>query len=316
MPAVPRRALLALGASAVVTAGLSVSGPSAAGPRGVLRLAAGPEGGPYRTFGQRLAEEVHRAHPGLTVEVLSTPASVRNLRLIGTGGAELGLALADSAADAVAGRAGFARPVAVAALARLYLNHLHLVVPAGSPVLAMSQLAGLRVSLGAEESGTSVVAERALAASGVPVEARLLGTAESVAALRAGELDAFFWSGGVPTPAIAELAARTPVRLVPLEAVAALLRRAYGPVYESVSIPAGSYRQPAPTPTVGTPSYLLAAAGLDDEVVRAVTEVLFRRRDDLLAPDAPGSRLDERYAIGTGSVPLHPGAVAYYRSVY
>ncbi|GAA3046052.1 TAXI family TRAP transporter solute-binding subunit [Kitasatospora albolonga] len=310
MPAVPRRALL-LGAAAAVTAGCSVSGP-----RGALRLAAGPEGGPYRAFGQRLAEEVHRAHPGLTVEVLATPASVRNLRLIDTGGAELGLALADSATDAVAGRGAFARPVAVAALARLYLNHLHLVVPAASAVLTVAQLAGLRVSLGAEESGTSVVAERALAAAGVRAAVRLLGTAESVAALRAGELDAFFWSGGVPTPAITELAERTPVRLVPLEAAAVELRRAHGPVYESVSIPAGSYRQPAPTPTVGTPSHLLCAAGLDAGVVRAVTEVLFRRRDDLLAPDAPGSRLDERYAIGTGAVPLHPGAAAYYRSVY
>ncbi|BFV58962.1 TAXI family TRAP transporter solute-binding subunit [Kitasatospora sp. CMC57] len=306
-----RRAALALGAAAVLT------GCSAPSPRGVLRLAAGPEGGPYQTFGRRLAEEVTLAHPGLTVEVLSTAASVRNLRLIGEGGAELGLTLADSAADAVAGGGGFARPVPVAAIARLYLNYLHLVVPSDRPASTVGELAGRRYSLGAAESGTAVVAERVLNAAGLSTAgAQLLGPAESVAALRAGELDAFFWSGGVPTRAITELAERLPVRLVPLAAQAAALRTTYGPVYEDVSIPLGAYRQPGPTPTVGTPSYLVCAAGLDPEIVRAVTEVLFRRRDHLQTPDAPGGRLDERYAIGTGTVPLHPGAARYYRSVY
>ncbi|MFD0572000.1 TAXI family TRAP transporter solute-binding subunit [Kitasatospora gansuensis] len=289
------------------------------GARAARGAAAGgrPRGRAVPDLRPRLAEEIGQAHPGLTVEVLATAASVRNLRLIGEGGAELGLTLADSAADAVAGRGTFGRPVTVTAIARLYLNYLHLVVPSDRPVSSVGELTGRRYSLGATGSGTAVVAERVLTAAGLSTAgAQLLGPAESVAALRAGELDAFFWSGGVPTRAITELAERLPVRLVPLAAQAAALRVAYGPVYENVSIPLGAYRQPGPTPTVGTPSYLVCAAGLDPEIVRAVTEVLFRRRDHLQTPDAPGGRLDERYAIGTGTVPLHPGAAEYYRSVY
>ncbi|MFB7662357.1 TAXI family TRAP transporter solute-binding subunit [Kitasatospora sp. NPDC056138] len=313
MPDLPRRTLLALGA---LGSGV-LCGCSADGPRAALRLAAGPEGGPYETFGQRLAAEIHRADGGLTVQVLGTAASVRNLRLIDAGGAELGLTLADSAADAVAGRASFTRPVAVAAIARLYLNYLHLVVPAGSPVHEVGQLAGRAVSSGADGSGTSVAAERVLAAAGLSsAGTRRLGLADSVAALRAGRIDAFFWSGGVPTRAVADLAVGTPVRLVPLGETATALRRAHGPVYESVSIPAGAYRAQLPVDTLGTPSYLVCGAALDQDVVRAVTGTLFRSRDRLQVPDAPGSRLDERYAIGTGTVPLHPGAAAYYRAVY
>ncbi|WP_371502805.1 TAXI family TRAP transporter solute-binding subunit [Kitasatospora sp. NBC_00374] len=313
MPSLSRRAFLTLSVAAMGT----VAGCSASEPRGALRLAAGPEGGPYETFGRRLADEVHRTHSGLSVQVLSTAASVQNLRLIGEGRAELGLTLADSAADAIAGRAAFPHPVPTAAIARLYLNYLHLVVPAGSPVLTPDQLTGRTVSLGAAESGTSVMAERVLAAAGVSgIAARQLGLPESVAALRAGQLDAFFWSGGVPTSAIAQLAEQTAIRLVPLDAYEPVLRRAYGPVYESVSIPAGAYGRRGPTRTVGTPSYLVCATALDAGTVRAVTEVLFRRRDSLQVPDAPGSRLDERYAVSTGTVPLHPGAAGYYRAVY
>ncbi|MDH6124104.1 TAXI family TRAP transporter solute-binding subunit [Kitasatospora sp. GP82] len=321
MPLLTRRTLLALGASGVCGAGAlgvcAVAGCSAEEPHAVLRLAAGPEGGPYETFGRRLAVEVHRAHDGLTVQVLDTAASVRNLQLIGEGGAELGLTLADTAADAIAGRASFAQPVAVAAVARLYLNYLHLVVLSASPVRTVGQLAGRAVSLGAAGSGTSVVAERVLAAAGVDsTGARRLGLTESVAALRSGQVDAFFWSGGVPTRAIADLAADTPIRLVPLGETVTALRRTYGPVYESVAVPADAYRAQAPADTLGTPSYLVCHAALPTATVRAVSEVLFRSRDRLQVPDAPGSRLDERYAIGTGTIPLHPGAAAYYRSVY
>ncbi|WKX68846.1 TAXI family TRAP transporter solute-binding subunit [Streptomyces sp. XD-27] len=314
MPAVPRRPLLAL---ALAAAGGLAGGCDASGPRGTIRLATGPEGGPYAVFGSRLADEVHRAHGELTVRVLTTAASVENLRMLDDGRADVAPALADSAADAAAGRGAFRRRVPVAALARLYLNYLHLVVPADSAIYEPAQLAGRTVSLGAAGSGTSVTAGRVLDAAGVrSVRDARRGLGESVAALRGGAVAAFFWSGGAPTQAITALARELPVRLIPLGDLAPRLRRAHGPVYESVAIPAGAYGHGGPTATVGTPSYLVCRAGLGDDIARAVTEVLFERRDRLPVPDAPGSRLDERYAIGTGTVPLHPGSAAYYRSVH
>ncbi|NUR84932.1 MAG: TRAP transporter substrate-binding protein, partial [Nonomuraea sp.] len=124
---------------------------------------------------------------------------------------------------------------------------------------------------------------------------------------------AFFWSGGVPTPALAALG---DVALVPLDALVPELRRRYGPVYEHAAVPSGAYGGVRQVPTVGTPSYLVCRTSLADDLAFTVTETLFRARDRLQAPSAPGGRLDERYAIGTGVVPLHPGAARYYRSVY
>ncbi|MEU1799998.1 TAXI family TRAP transporter solute-binding subunit [Streptomyces sp. NPDC019937] len=310
MHTVPRRLLLALAAGGL--AGCSDPGPSAR-----VRLATGPRGGPYATFGSRLATEAHRAHHGLTVTVLTTAASVENLRMLGDGRADTALTLADSAADAAAGRGTFRRPVPIAALARLYLNYLHLVVPADSTIEHPAQLAGRTVSLGAAASGTSTTAGRVLATAGVrDIRAVRLGLGESADALTRGSVDAFFWSGGAPTWAIARLARRHRLRLIPLGGFARALRGAHGPVYEEVSIPAGVYGTRKPTPTVGTPSYLVCRSALADGTARALTGVLFERRDRLAVPDAPGSRLDERYAIGTGTVPLHPGAAAYYRAAY
>lgn len=76
------------------------------------------------------------------------------------------------------------------------------------------------------------------------------------------------------------------------------------------------YAGTLPVPTVGTPSYLMCRRDLPEDAAYTVTDTLFRARDRLQAPSAPGGRLDKRYAIGTGIVPLHPGAARYYRSVY
>ncbi|MEV0620821.1 TAXI family TRAP transporter solute-binding subunit [Nonomuraea sp. NPDC050404] len=273
-----------------------------------LRLATGLAGGPYRPLGDRLAEELRRG--GMRVRVLATAASVQNLTMMTDGRADAGFALADSAADAVR-----IRHQPVSALARMYMNYVHLVVLTESQVTEVGQLAGRAVSIGVEGSGTAVTAARVLAAAGLkrpPVISRLELDA-SIEALRAGRIEAFFWSGGAPTPA---LAARDDVRLLPLDPLVPVLRREFGPVYEHASVPAGTYGGPASVPTVGTPSYLMCRNSLPDDLSYTITETLFRARDRLQAPSAPGGRLDERYAIGTGVVPLHPGAARYYRSVY
>ena len=70
-------------------------------------------------------------------------------------------------------------------------------------------------------SGTAVLARRALQAVGLDhlrdVREQSLGVAQSVDALKDGKVDAFFWSGGLPTAAILDLM-NTPgvkARLVP-----------------------------------------------------------------------------------------------------
>ncbi|MFF7969859.1 TAXI family TRAP transporter solute-binding subunit [Streptomyces sp. NPDC007905] len=124
-----RRGLLAaapLGAPAAALA--RCSGDT--GPVRRLRLATRAPGGPYNAFGRALAVQAARTAPQLHITTLSTSASVDNLCRLGGGSADLGLAMADAAEDAVRGRAPFSTPYAVTALARVYVNCTHLVVPA------------------------------------------------------------------------------------------------------------------------------------------------------------------------------------------
>ena len=276
------------------------------GPSARVRLATGPRGGPYATFGSRLATEVHRAHHGLTVRVLTTAASVENLRMLGDGRADTALTLADSAADAAAGRGTFPRR---------HTGHrprpaVPQLPPPGRPRRLPDRAprpAGRTYGLPRRRRVRHLDDRRTGAhrRRSTRRPRRTPRTRRVRRRVHRRDVDAFFWSGGAPTWPISRLARRRPLRLIPLGGLARALRSAHGPVYEEASIPAGVYEMRGPTLTVGTPSYLVCRSGLADGTARALTGVLFERRDRLPVPDAPGSRLDERYAIGTGTVPLH-----------
>lgn len=311
-----RAALLGAGPASVL-AGCSED----TGPARRLRFATGAPGGPYNAFGKALAAQAARTVPRLRVTPVSTSASVDNLLRLGAGSADLALAMADAAEDAVRGRPPFPGPAArVTALARVYVNYTHLVVPARGPVRSLRDLAGRSVATGAAGSGGQVLAGRLLRIAGLTgdraVRQRRLGLAASVDALRDGTVDALIWAGGVPTPALSELARRFPLRFLPLEAEAKTLRDRYGPVYTAVTLPAGVYGLTEPVGTIGVANYLLARSGVPSQAAREVLWVVFDRWRVLLDEVTAGARLEPRFAVATGDVPLHPGAVAYYRSVY
>ncbi|MGW2470843.1 TAXI family TRAP transporter solute-binding subunit [Streptomyces bauhiniae] len=185
---------------------------------------------------------------------------------------------------------------------------------------SLADLAGRPVSTGATGSGAQVLAGRLLRVAGLTggraVREQRLGLAESVAALRRGTVDAVIWAGGVPTPALSALAWQLPLRVLPLETEAEALRAEYGPVYSAVTLPAGVYGLTAPVTTIGVGNYLLARPQVPDREARDVLRVVFDRWRVLLREVTAGARLEPRFAVATGDLPLHPGAVAYYRSVY
>ena len=87
----------------------------------------------------------------------------------------------------------------------------------------------------------------------------------------------------------------------------------YGEVYVERTIPVSAYGLPTPTSTVGVANYLVVAKAMDERVAYHAVRAMFEHRDQLAAAHPAGSRLDRSAAINTLPLPLHPGAVRYYR---
>ncbi|MCP2335977.1 TAXI family TRAP transporter solute-binding subunit [Actinomadura rupiterrae] len=279
-------------------------------------IATGGAGGVYHALGEAFAATLHDRWK-VRATVLTTAASIENLRLLAAGRADLAFTTVDSADLAARGAGPFAGNVRIAALSGLYDDYLQIVVRADAPFRTVADLRGRRVSTGAAGSGTEILAGRVLAASGLGgrhaiVRSRLAAN-DSVEALRAGRIDAFFFNGGLPTPAVADLARTVRVRLLPVGSLVADLQRSYGEVYLARSIPATTYGTGREVATVVTPNVLVVRSDMPLAEARELTALLFASRSRLAAVHTEARRLDPRAALATYPLPLHPGAALFFR---
>ncbi len=298
-----------------VAASAALAGCSSPPVREDFAIGGGGVTGVYYGFGEQLAEVLSTSLDS-TVTVVETAGSVDNLLRVHDGRALLGFAQSDAAADAVTGTGSFTEPLDIQALARLYDEYVHVIVRSDSNIVELDDLADHAVSLGAPNSGVNIVATRLLDAAGVDsstVDDRELGLSDSIDALSDGEIECFFWVGGLPTPGLAELFVETPTRLLSIEAgTVDRVNAIYGGVYRLAEFPIGAYGRPEATVTMTVPNYLIVAERAPDALVREILEVLFESRSMIAAEVPAAALLDRRQAIFTDPVSLHPGAVAYY----
>jgi TRAP-type uncharacterized transport system substrate-binding protein len=350
--ALTRRAVLAsLGLTALGLTAAGCGQRGYTGPARTVTIAAGEPGGFYIEFAELLAAEITDEEPRLRAVAVPTEGSLDNVGLLADGKADLALVLADAAQATATTGGPLPTPVPMLAIGRVYENYLQLVVLADSPVHRLTDLAGRTASLGAHGSGAELIGDRLLAAAGlsaagpnpagptatgptatgptatgptatgptatagVTVQHRLL--ADATAALERAQIAALLWSGGVPTPALAALAGRRPIRLLALDSVIPALRSAYGPVYEPTAVPADAYGPAAGVATIGVANLLVCHPDADPALTATVARVLVTHAARLVPEQALGTQfLDPRNLIVTAGIPLHPGAVAAYRDLH
>lgn len=330
---ISRRGFLrGVGAGVTVGVGGGVVGALGAGCSGrgdqrELRIAAGEPGGLYLEFAQLLAVELAAEAPWLRAAAVATEGSRENLNRLADGSVEVALALADTVGDVVT-RGDRARgdEAQLTSIGRVYENYLQLVVLADSPIRGPADLAGRTLSTGAAGSGSDFTVRRVLTVTGLlkgtpsatgAVALRHHRLVEAIAALETGGIDALAWSGGVPTPALAELARRRPIRLISLAEVVPALRDTYDTGYDAVSVPSDAYGSTTDIITVGVANLLVCRANTDPSVTEALARTLVTRAAQLVPGQALGTQfLDPRSLIVTDGVPLHAGAAAAYRDLH
>ena len=285
-----------------------------------LSIATGGTGGVYYPLGGALANLLARTLPGLDATAEVTSASVDNVKLIGAGKADIAFTLGDTAAEGFNGVGKFKEKVPIRTIAVLYANKSQWVTIEGTGIEKIQDLKGRRIATGAPGSGTELIALRILEAYGMnpdkDVRREKLSVAESVNAIKDRKIDAFFWSGGVPTAAVTDLAATPGVKMKLLDHADALpaLVKKYGPLYVKGSIPAKSYPGQAKEVQVADVwNLLIVHERMDEKLVHDLVKSIFENKPDLVAVHSEAANLElaKQYEVSS-PVPFHPGAVKYF----
>lgn len=149
-----------------------------------LVVATGSTGGAYHAFARRYAEVF--AREGITLELRTTAGSVENVGL-----------LADGEVDVAFVQGGVAArdDAPLVSLGSLYYEPLWLFHRADLAIGRLTELAGLRIAIGGEGSGTRELVSGLLADNGLANAADWspLGNQAAADALVAGEIDAAFF---------------------------------------------------------------------------------------------------------------------------
>ncbi len=271
-----------------------------------LVVGTGAPGGVYVLYGKGLADLL-----GWTPR--QTAGAVENLKLLRSGEAQLAFATVDSAYDAVRGVGAYVDggPVPAKTVAVLYPSLLHVVTLQSSPVKTFADLAGKRVSLGSPGSSSQIATGRILRIAAIPVIPSFLGVADAAKALKAGEIDAFFWISGLPCEGVISIG--QPVRLLDATPFLKDLNAKYGPVYTAAPLPGGIYAGcPGDTPSISINNILACQASLPEETVYQLLKTLFARLDEVKKVHPEAARLTRAYCSQGSSIDFHPGALRFY----
>ncbi len=291
-------------------------------PRAPYKLViyTGGTGGVYYPLGVKLADMLNKyASDRITASASSSGASVANARALGTGDANLVFIQNDVAYYAYHGLYMFegSKIDKIRAVAALYPEIVQIVVRADSGIKSIYDLAGKRVAVGAAGSGTAVEAEIILKAAGVwdKITVQNLDFTQAAQALKLGQVDAAFVVAGIPTSAVMELAATTPVNLVevPDELVNKLKQQGYL-FFIPFTVPKDTYAgMQSDVKTVAVKAMLAVSSDVPDDVVYHVLKVMYDHIDELRQAHSRARDIKLETALEGVPIKLHPGAFKYFQ---
>ena len=306
-------------AALIGAASLALGLPAAAQQQNRISITTGGTGGVYYPLGGGMAAILSKYVPGMQATAEVTGGSVDNLKLINAGKSEVGFSMADAASEAYEGVDKFKDgKVNARTLMVLYPNKTHVVTLEGTGITKLADLRGKRVSTGSPGSGTEILAMRILEAAGIDgkkdIRQERLSVAESANAMKDRKIDAFFWSGGLPTAAVTDLAT-TPgikIRLIDHDEVVDAMNSKYGALYVKSTIPAGTYAgQDKPNAEVDVWNILVASDKMSDAMAYTIVKTLFEKKPDLVAVHKEAQNIDLKSQVSGSPIPFHPGAKKY-----
>jgi TRAP transporter TAXI family solute receptor len=266
-------------------------------------------------------EGEHQAVPCVAV---SSDGSVANIRHVEGGDAAFGLSQTDVAYAAFHGEGPFATvgpDPKLRAVIALYPEAFTVVARPDTGIRDFQDLRTKRVGIGTSGVGYNFTRDVILRFYGWttsgPEHALEFAPAEQNQALCSNKVDAIIFEAGHPNGLTQEATTDCQGRLVRVAGQPIDRLLATHPYYIASIIPGGMYvGNPTDIPTVGTRAVLVASSDQPDKLVYAMVKAVFDNFAVFhqLHPALSTLKIEE-LVPSESVIPIHPGALKYYRGV-
>jgi hypothetical protein len=286
-----------------------------------LRIGTGGTAGTYYPMGVLVASVVSQTGK-IIATAQSSNGSLGNVISVSSGSLESGFSQADVASWAHAGTGifeGKPRLGGLRLIANMYPESIQIVVKNDKGIKTVADLKGKRVALDEAGSGTLISARQVLAAYGLTesdIQPEYIKPNQAGDKLKAGTLDAFFFTGGAPAKAISDLVT-VGIELLPIDGPQAQRMRKASPFLIADTIAAGTYPGIAATPTLSVGAQWVTRDTVDAELVYQAVKSLYSAagQQALSEGHVKGRYITLANAVQGAGIPYHPGALRFYREV-
>ncbi|TVP99847.1 MAG: TAXI family TRAP transporter solute-binding subunit [Planctomycetaceae bacterium] len=311
--------LICLTLSLSALAWLPFAGGCGGGQREFISLGTAPVGGVFYTVGSAISEVVneHRGESNWRVSAESTGGSMENIRLLTQGKLQFAMSNSSITYFAVRGEGDWEQAHDVRAVMTLFPNVANFVTQADSGIESIADLRGKRVFLGPEGAGFEYFVNPILAAHGMSIadlEPRYGSQQSAVDLLGDGAVVAAMIGGGVPNPALSQMAQANPIRMVPYDEAAKEKLIADYPFFEAAMIPGGTYAgldEDFQGLNVGS-AHLITHADTDEQLVYEFTKKIFENREQIASRHRAAKDIRAETVSVANGTEFHPGALRFY----
>jgi uncharacterized protein len=289
-------------------------------------IATGGTGGVWYPLGGAIGGLIGTKVPNTEATSEATTAAIDNLKLLTAGRAGMAFCYDYHVVWANAGKVpGLSGQHKVRLVLGFYEQPLHIVTREGTGIKTIMDLKGQRVSTGAPNSGTEEQADYVLKALGIDwnkdFSREKLGATESVAALKDGKIQAFFWSGAVPTSSIIDLASTPGLKIVLLPVDGEIrdkIMKANPGVFHSTVFKKGVYSGlETDVPAIAITAVLTAMDQFPADRMYEIVKTIFSSTQELSAVWKDATKMSPETAVGQVTPEsldfLHPGAQKFFK---
>lgn len=280
----------------------------------LFRIGTGGTTGTYYSVGYVVSKATNQ--PNIFPLTLESAGSVENIEAVKNGNMESGFAQANFVISNYKGSSTYSTDLRI--ISNLYPEAVH-IVARKSTISSIADLSGKKVNIGEIGSGTLITAQVILDAYSITVNSFKLTLSTAISQLKSSNLDALFFVGGYPVPALTDLfTGSSDYTLLQIDdTIINNILRSNNFMTVNI-IPSSTYSTISnDVNTLFVPALWITNKSVDDDIVYEMVKSLYSENGKNIIKDSHNTSANlislDKAHTNNGDVPFHNGALRFYK---